>query len=178
MSAMEIPWTIQNDLSVLLRIVRSDQFFASFIAMKIIVPLPVVVLLFFILGCDGNSARVSGQVRFADGKFLDSGSIVMLREGKPALRIHGGIASDGRFKVGLYREGDKCPTGIYKVYLLSTDSYQLTTQTVSEGGRSYQNETRTYVRRVAPQYHSASTTPITVDIQRGKNNLDIVVEEP
>jgi hypothetical protein len=108
----------------------------------------------FLPGCNKNT-QVKGTVKFSDGEVLNTGSIYFENS---EISGRGDIHSDGHFTVGLLKETDGMPAGSYKVYLMGpTDSHSIS--------------------KVAPNFASLSTTPLTVDVTAGKTNqFDIVVE--
>ncbi|MCL2117381.1 MAG: hypothetical protein FWH27_03030 [Planctomycetaceae bacterium] len=107
-------------------------------------------LVFLTFGCN-NNVKVVGTVKYSgDGSLVNSGEIVF-SDGANSAR---GSIKDGRYSVGLLKDGQGIPKGTYQVTAESTRP--------SLGGQ--------------PTESFSMPKPLTVDVQKSME-LDIVVDK-
>ena len=73
----------------------------------------LTVLLLSLAGC-GKNVGVYGKVTFPDGMPLTKGSVIFQNE---RVMAQGHIQPDGRYALGMLKDGDGCEPGSYQVFI-------------------------------------------------------------
>ncbi len=134
----------------------------------------LVVFVLCLTGC-GNKAKVTGTVKFADGKPLTVGT-VNFTDGTNLFR--GEIQSDGTFEMRTFKPGDGVLKGTYKVYLTETLQFGETSTLVQKGpdGEELRIETiGNTTSTLDPKYSDPEQSGMTIDV-KGNMTYDITIE--
>ena len=113
-----------------------------------------VVLCCCAAGCSNGNVAVRGLAAYEDGTPLDGGMILFESETGTG---RGNIDKNGYYVAGYVKDRDGLPPGTYKAAVPVTSF---------EGARVAGNQTM------------AQTTDVTITVERGKKNYDIVFQKP
>jgi hypothetical protein len=134
--------------------------------MKIRVFLKCVVLfsILFLTGC-GDRIRVEGMVSFPDGTPLPTGKIIFE---DATQTFTADINKDGKFRMGMLRDGEGLPAGKYNVAILNNGREV----TESEGKPTIVKPL------IAEKFRSIKTSGIEYEVKSSNRNISIIVERP
>ena len=116
--------------------------------------LVLIVFCCCVVGCSNGNVVVKGQATYEDGTPLTGGMILFESEVGTG---RGKIDKNGYFVAGYLKENDGLPPGTYKVAVPETSF---------DGPAVAVNQTM------------AQTTDITITVERGKKDYDIVFAKP
>lgn len=108
--------------------------------------------------------EVTGEVRFANGDPVGFGQVEVYDE-THELTSTGPIQKDGTFALGTYKAGDGAPEGVHRAIVV-----QLILP--SDTGVSPHH----HGDHVATKYADFATSQLEVKVERGANQVEIVVE--
>jgi hypothetical protein len=138
--------------------------------MKNILFIVTIMLSVTLIGCSAG-AKITGKVKFADGKPVSFG-YVALDNGKSC--FVGTIKADGSYSMGLVG-GKKIPAGFYNVYLQG----MVETNEVFGGPNGEDILSSETIYHVAQKYCSPETSELTLEVQSsGNQTFDFTVEQP
>jgi len=112
-----------------------------------------IVLCCCIVGCSNGNITVKGQATYDDGTPVNGGIITFESEAGVG---RGDVDKNGYFVAGYVKDRDGLPPGTYKVSMPMI----------------------TFTPMVAGNQLSAQTTDITITVEKGKKNYDIVFKRP
>lgn len=123
------------------------------------------------IGC-GSEVRVSGKVRFPDGKPLSKGMVCFQSESHVA---RGEIKSDGSYKLGMEKPGSGVAPGTYQVYISGAVDIEELPLTQGRDIPRIPEETPL----IDAKFMGPTTSGITCEVVKGmKLPYDITVERP
>ena len=109
-------------------------------------------------GC--GQTKVTGKVTFSDDSPLTSGTVIFENDQHSYTAT---IKSDGTFKMGVLKDGEGIPPGVYRIAVMAIDP-------------ASENESAPRLLTDS-KYASSRTSGITYDIQKN-TDVAIVVERP
>lgn len=128
---------------------------------------PWAVVLLFVTGCgDANRVNVRGTVTFSDdGSPLTRGIVCFDND---TIMARGTIAPDGRYAIGVEKDGRGIPPGSYKVSIFFA-------QEEIPGGALYAPR---YKELIDGKYASRHTSGIELVVDPSTTRFDIKVDRP
>ncbi|MDR3232281.1 MAG: carboxypeptidase-like regulatory domain-containing protein [Planctomycetaceae bacterium] len=129
----------------------------------------LLILLFVLTGCSQN-LKVTGTVTFSDdGSPLPHGAVVFETKAKSFM---GRLDKQGRYSIGVEKDGTGIPPGNYKVWLTSTDLEKSDTT-------DPESESVITTQTVDLQYTTPDNSPLSFEVRKnGPRKFDFVVDRP
>jgi len=131
----------------------------------------LLLLTLLLSGCSGN-VKVRGTVQFDDGTPLDGGTIIFT-DGKA--EYLGRIGTDGRYSLGVLKDGSGIPPGTYRVCVRGMER-----QTGRVENKRFSGDTGPYFLEVPEMYDiadkkftDASTSGLSVTVPSGEYSFKV-----
>jgi hypothetical protein len=136
-----------------------------------------ILLLCILSGCS-NNIKITGQVKFDDGEPVKFGYVVFETSENS---FTGTLDEQGRYAVGVSKDGTGIPSGEYTIWLAGT---AMVKYTVTKTNKNDEGDNETFDSDETPRVHPKHTSPYSADALKfevkrgGSKTFDFTVERP